>query len=162
MAESTFNYTDTSLFTAQEQEVLSHAAAILKSKLFVSEQPALSSPEMVKLFCQNALATREHEVFGVIFLDNQHRARSCAELFTGTVDTASVYPREVVKRALVENAAAVIFYHNHPSGVAEPSQADRRITRCLIDALALVDIKVLDHFVVSFENTVSFAERGWI
>ncbi|MGR5514100.1 RadC family protein [Vibrio harveyi] len=162
MTESTFNYTDTSLFTAQEQEVLSHAAAILKSKLLISEQPALSSPEMVKLFCQNSLATREYEVFGVIFLDNQHRARSCAELFTGTVDTASVYPREVVKRALVENAAAVIFYHNHPSGVAEPSQADRRITRCLIDALALVDIKVLDHFVVSFENTVSFAERGWI
>ncbi len=83
MTESTFNYTDTSLFTAQEQEVLSHAAAILKSKLFISEQPALSSPEMVKLFCQNSLATREHEVFGVIFLDNQHRARSCAELFTG-------------------------------------------------------------------------------
>ena len=162
MTESTINYTDTSLFTAQEQEVLSHAAEILKSKLFVSEQPALTSPEMVKLFCQNSLAAKEHEVFGVIFLDNQHRVRSTAELFTGTVDAASVYPREVVKKALAENAAAVIFYHNHPSGVAEPSQADRRITRRLIDALTLVDIKVLDHFVVSFENTVSFAERGWI
>ena len=162
MTESTINYTDTSLFTAREQEVLSHAAEILKSKLFVSEQPALTSPEMVKLFCQNSLASKEHEVFGVIFLDNQHRARSTAELFTGTVDAASVYPREVVKKALAENAAAVIFYHNHPSGVAEPSQADRRITRRLIDALTLVDIKVLDHFVVSFENTVSFAERGWI
>jgi DNA repair protein RadC len=162
MTESTINYTDTSLFTAQEQEVLSHAAEILKSKLLVSEQPALTSPEIVKLFCQNSLAAKEHEVFGVIFLDNQHRVRSTAELFTGTIDAASVYPREVVKNALAENAAAVIFYHNHPSGVAEPSQADRRITRRLIDALTLVDIKVLDHFVVSFENTVSFAERGWI
>lgn len=162
MTESTFNYSDTSLFTAQEQEVLSHAAEILKSKMFVSEQPALTSPEMVKLFCRNSLAAKEHEVFGVIFLDNQHRARSSAELFTGTVDAASVYPREVVKMALAENAAAVIFYHNHPSGVAEPSQADRRITRRLIDALALIDVKVLDHFVVSFEGAVSFAERGWI
>ncbi|MGR5139809.1 RadC family protein [Vibrio jasicida] len=162
MTESTFNYSDTSLFTAQEQEVLSHAAEILKSKMFVSEQPALTSPEMVKLFCRNSLAAKEHEVFGVIFLDNQHRARSSAELFTGTVDAASVYPREVVKKALAENAAAVIFYHNHPSGVVEPSQADRRITRRLIDALALIDVKVLDHFVVSFEGAVSFAERGWI
>jgi DNA repair protein RadC len=162
MTESTFNYSDTSLFTAQEQEVLSHAAEILKSKMFVSEQPALTSPEMVKLFCRNSLAAKEHEVFGVIFLDNQHRARSSAELFTGTIDAASVYPREVVKMALAENAAAVIFYHNHPSGVAEPSQADRRITRRLIDALALIDVKVLDHFVVSFEGAVSFAERGWI
>ncbi|WP_199482159.1 RadC family protein [Vibrio owensii] len=162
MTESSINYTDTSLFTAQEQEVLSHAAEILMSKLIVSEQPVLTSPEMVKLFCRNSLAAKEHEVFGVIFLDNQHRVRSSAELFTGTVDAASVYPREVVKRALAENAAAVILYHNHPSGVAEPSQADRRITRRLIDALALIDVKVLDHFVVSFEGAVSFAERGWI
>ncbi|MDK9783734.1 DNA repair protein RadC [Vibrio sp. B172a] len=155
-------YTNTALFTAEEQATLAHAADILKSKLIISEQPALTSPEMVKAFCQHSLAAKEHEVFGVIFLDNQHRVRSTAELFTGTVDAASVYPREVVKKALAENAAAVILYHNHPSGVAEPSQADRRITRRLTDALALVDIKVLDHFVVSFEGVVSFAERGWI
>lgn len=155
-------YTNNALFTAEEQATLAHAADILKSKLIISEQPALTSPEMVKAFCQHALAAKEHEVFGVIFLDNQHRVRSTAELFTGTVDAASVYPREVVKKALAENAAAVILYHNHPSGVAEPSQADRRITRRLTDALALVDIKVLDHFVVSFEGVVSFAERGWI
>ncbi|WP_431193668.1 RadC family protein [Vibrio parahaemolyticus] len=155
-------YSDSGLFTGHEQAVLEEAATILKSKLCIGEQPALSSPEMVKNFCRYSLAAREHEVFGCIFLDNQHRVRSSEELFTGTVNAASVYPREVVKKALAENASAVIFYHNHPSGVAEPSQADRRITRRLIDALALIDVLVLDHFVVSFEDTVSFAERGWI
>ncbi|NIY83688.1 RadC family protein [Vibrio hepatarius] len=155
-------YADTALFTADEQTVLAAAADILHSKLFISEQPALTSPDVVKNYCRFSLAAKEHEVFGVIFLDNQHRVRASTELFNGTVDAASVYPREVVKKALAENAAAVIFYHNHPSGMAEPSQADRRITRRLIDALALVDIKVLDHFVVSFEETVSFAERGWM
>ncbi|WP_049538467.1 RadC family protein [Vibrio harveyi] len=159
---ASITYTNNALFTAEEQATLALAADILKSKLIISEQPALTSPGMVKTFCQHSLAAKEHEVFGVIFLDNQHRVRSTAELFTGTVDAASVYPREVVKKALAENAAAVILYHNHPSGVAEPSQADRRITRRLTDALALVDIKVLDHFVVSFEDVVSFAERGWI
>ncbi|AYV24975.1 RadC family protein [Vibrio maritimus] len=162
MTASLINYTDTSIFTADEQETLAHAADILKSKLIISEQPALTAPNLVKAFCQTSLAAKEHEVFGVIFLDNQHRVRSSAELFTGTIDAASVYPREVVKKALAENAAAVLFYHNHPSGTAEPSQADRRITRRLADALALVDIRVLDHFVISFEDTVSFAERGWI
>ncbi|MEZ8170224.1 JAB domain-containing protein, partial [Vibrio sp. FF266] len=102
------------------------------------------------------------EVFGVIFLDSQHRVLRTKEMFNGTIDTASVYPREVVKESLATNAIAVIFYHNHPSGDATPSQADRRITRRLTDALALVDIRVLDHFVVSFEDVVSFVERGWI
>jgi DNA repair protein RadC len=162
MTASLINYTDTSLFTAEEQETLAHAADILKSKLIISEQPALTTPNLVKAFCQTSLVAKEHEVFGVIFLDNQHRVRSSAELFTGTIDAASVYPREVVKKALAENAAAIVLYHNHPSGTAEPSQADRRITRRLVDALALVDIRVLDHFVISFEDTVSFAEHGWI
>ncbi len=159
---ASITYTNNALFTAEEQATLALAADILKSKLIISEQPALTSPDMVKTFCQHSLAAKEHEVFGVIFLDNQHRVRATAELFTGTIDSASVYPREVVKKALAENAAAVILYHNHPSGVAEPSQADRRITRRLSDALALVDIKVLDHFVVSAGEVVSFAERGWI
>ncbi|MFV8456181.1 RadC family protein [Vibrio owensii] len=154
--------TNNALFTAEEQATLAQAADILKSKLITSEQPALTSPDMVKIFCQHSLVAKEHEVFGVIFLDNQHRVRATAELFTGTVNAASIYPREVVKKALAENAAAVILYHNHPSGEAEPSQADRRITRRLTDALALVDIKVLDHFVVAIEDVVSFAERGWI
>ena len=160
----TASMTDTNitLFTAEEQATLAQAADILKSKLIISEQPALTSPDVVKTFCQHSLVAKEHEVFGVIFLDNQHRVRATAELFTGTINAASIYPREVVKKALAENAAAVILYHNHPSGEAEPSQADRHITRRLSDALALVDIKVLDHFVVAVEGVVSFAERGWI
>lgn len=154
--------TNNALFTAEEQATLAQAADILKSKLIISEQPVLTSPDVVKTFCQHSLVAKEHEVFGVIFLDNQHRVRATAELFTGTINAASIYPREVVKKALAENAAAVILYHNHPSGTAEPSQADRRITRRLTDALALVDIKVLDHFVVAIEDVVSFAELGWI
>jgi DNA repair protein RadC len=99
-------------------------------------------------------------VFAVLFLDTHHRAISYEELFHGTIDGASVHPREVVNAALRHNAAAVILSHNHPSGVAEPSEADRRITQRLKDALALVDVRVLDHFVVATEGSVSFAERG--
>ena len=103
---------------------------------------------------------REAEAFGCLFLDNRHRLIAFEILFHGTVDGASVHPREVVKRALEHNSAAVIFAHNHPSGVAEPSQADELITRRLRDALALVDIRVLDHVIVGLERCVSFAERG--
>jgi DNA repair protein RadC len=103
-----------------------------------------------------------HEVFACIYLDNQHRVLAFDELFRGTIDGASVYPREVVKAALKRNAAALILAHNHPSGVAEPSAADRQLTRRLKDALALVDIRVLDHVVVGDGETVSLAERGWV
>ncbi|MEF1289125.1 JAB domain-containing protein [Vibrio sp. M260118] len=108
------------------------------------------------------LKDKQREEFFVLFLDNQHRVISGEPLFQGTIDSASVYPREVVKRALEHNSAALILAHNHPSGVAEPSQSDRRITRRISDALALVDIRVLDHFVVGDGEIVSFAERGWI
>ena len=101
-------------------------------------------------------------LFRSLFLDNQHQLRKFEILFTGTIDRASIYPREVVKRALAYNAAAVIFAHNHPSGSAEPSQADRKITRQCADALALVDVRVLDHFVIGADSVVSFAERGWL
>ncbi|MEZ8076857.1 DNA repair protein RadC, partial [Vibrio sp. FF112] len=107
----------------------------------------------------NQLKAYEREVFAVMFLDNQHHLISFEELFFGTIDSASVYPREVVKAALKTNAAAVIFAHNHPSGDATPSQADKRITQRLKDALALVDIRVLDHIVIG-DSAVSFAERG--
>jgi DNA repair protein RadC len=99
-------------------------------------------------------------VFVVILLDAQHRVLSVDELFRGTLTQTSVYPREVVKVALRANAAAVIFAHNHPSGVAQPSQADELLTRTLKDALALVDVKVLDHFIVAGTSILSFAERG--
>ena len=121
---------------------------------------ALNSPHLVRNYLQLLLAGRLQEVFVVLFLDSQHRVIATEELFQGTLGQASVYPREVVKRALAHNAAAVILAHNHPSGVAEPSAADERITSTLKQALALVDVRVLDHFVVAMGTTLSFAERG--
>ncbi|PAS28599.1 RadC family protein [Vibrio cholerae] len=123
---------------------------------------ALTSPQQTKLYLSSVLRDRQREAFYILFLDNQHRVIRDEILFEGTIDAASVYPREVVKRALHHNAAAVILAHNHPSGVAEPSQSDRRITDRLRDALGLVEIRVLDHFVVGDGEVVSFAERGWI
>ncbi|WP_217522790.1 RadC family protein [Vibrio metschnikovii] len=123
---------------------------------------ALTSPQQTKLYLTSVLRDRHREAFYILFLDNQHRVIQDEILFEGTIDAASVYPREVVKRALQLNAAALILAHNHPSGIAEPSQADRRITQRLVDALQLVDIRVLDHFVIGDGEVVSFAERGWI
>ena len=121
---------------------------------------ALSSPRAVGDYLRLTLAGRDHEVFVAILLDAQHRVIACEELFRGTLTQTSVYPREVVKCALRHNAAAVILAHNHPSGVAEPSQADEMLTRSLRSALGLVDVQVLDHFVVAADRTMSFAERG--
>jgi DNA repair protein RadC len=107
-----------------------------------------------------AIADREHEVFVCLWLDAQHRVLRFEELFRGTLTQTSVYPREIVKAGLRANAAAVIFAHNHPSGAAQPSQADELLTRNLKDALALVEVKVLDHFIVAGPHALSFAERG--
>ena len=120
----------------------------------------LASPEQTRLFLKARLRPYQHEVFACLFLDNRHRVICFEELFGGTIDGASVYPREVVKRALHHNAAAVIFAHNHPSGVAEPSPADRAITQRLREALGLMDVRVLDHLVIGDNEVVSFAERG--
>ena len=119
----------------------------------------LSNPEETRSTCVE-LADYRNEVFGSLFLDNRHRIIAVRELFQGTIDGASVHPRVVVQQALEVNAAAMVFFHNHPSGVAEPSRADEVITRRLKEALALVDVRVLDHFVVSAGESVSFAERG--
>lgn len=124
------------------------------------EAPVFDSPQTVKDYLQLALGGKPHEVFAVLFVDSQHRLIACEELFRGTLGAASVYPREVVKRALALNAAAAILAHNHPSGVAEPSRADEALTQSLKAALALVDVRVLDHFVVGQGSVVSFAERG--
>ncbi len=121
---------------------------------------SLTSPETSRAYLRLKIAERKFEVFGCLFVDNRHRIIAFEELFRGTIDGASVHPRIVVQRSLELNAAAVIFAHNHPSGVAEPSQADQRITQRLIQALALVDVRVLDHFIVTTEDSVSFAERG--
>jgi DNA repair protein RadC len=126
----------------------------------IRERDALSDPAATRNYLALHLARSEHEVFACIFLDNRNRVIRLEELFRGTIDGAAVYPREVVKAALAHNAAAVILAHNHPSVVAEPSAADRDITKRLIDALKLVDIRVLDHFIIAREQTTSFAERG--
>jgi|SRR6478735_8527313 len=124
------------------------------------KDPVLTSPGAVRDYLKLALASRPHEVFVCIWLDAQHRVIEYQEAFEGTLSQTSVYPREIVKAALARNAAAVIFAHNHPSGAAQPSQADELLTRNLKEALALVDIKVLDHFVVAGAQAISFAERG--
>ena len=123
---------------------------------------ALTSPAVTREFLRARLRDLPHELFCLLLLDNRNRVITFEELFRGTIDGASVHPREVVKLALERNAAAVILAHNHPSGIAEPSQADEMITRRLCDALSLVDIRVLDHFVVGEGDCVSFAERGLI
>jgi DNA repair protein RadC len=134
-----------------------HQQALLEC---ASRGPALSSPTEVRAFLRGQLGSLAHEVFAVLFLDNRHRLLAMRQLFRGTIDGASVYPREVVHEALLVRAAAVVFCHNHPSGVAEPSQADELITRRLKDALALIDIRVLDHLIVAGEHCTSLAERG--
>ena len=143
---------------AQLAAVLELARRSLRENLQAGS--ALTSPGDVRDYLRHALGARDHEVFVVMFLDAQHRVLSDAELFRGTLTQTSVYPREVVKAALAANAAAVILAHNHPSGVAQPSQADELLTRQLKEALALVEIKVLDHFIVAGNQTLSFAERG--
>ena len=143
---------------AQLQAALELARHALKEEM--SSRDALSSPRAVRDYLRLALAGREHEVFVALLLDAQHRVTACEELFKGTLTQTSVYPREVVKCALRHNAAAIIFAHNHPSGVAEPSHADEILTRSLKAALALVEIQVLDHFIVAGTRTMSFAERG--
>ncbi len=126
----------------------------------LKEGAALTSPGAVRDYLRLALKARDHEVFVCLWLDAQHRVVRFEEAFRGTLTQTSVYPREIVKSALSTNAAAVIFAHNHPSGVAQPSQADELLTRNLKDALAMVDVKVLDHFIVAGNQTISFAERG--
>lgn len=145
--------------TSELNELLERAAEALAVKY--KREGTFTNPTNVKEYLKLKLGAHNREVFAVMFLDNQHQLISFEELFFGTIDAASIYPREVVKAALNYNAAAVVFAHNHPSGIAEPSQADRRITQRLVDALKLVDIRVLDHIVVG-EDCVSFAEKGWV
>ncbi|KGK43255.1 DNA repair protein RadC [Nitrincola sp. A-D6] len=143
-----------------ETELMRLAKLLAKRRLARGRK--VGSPDEVHRCLQTLLMDYEHEVFGVLMLDNRHRIIQFAEMFRGTINSASVYPREVVKEALANNAAAVILVHNHPSGEPEPSQADRQITDRIKLALDTVDVRVLDHVVVGHEGTVSFAERGWV
>jgi len=143
---------------ATDTQILDAARSILARH--VRRGRALGNPRATREYLQLHLAPRDHEIFAILFLDNRHRVIEFVPLFRGTIDGASVHPREVVKEALARNAAAVILAHNHPSGVAEPSAADELITHRLRDALALIDVRILDHFVVTGDTVVSFAERG--
>lgn len=140
-----------------EQDVLAAAEGILKGKL--ERQGSLGNPSDASDFLRMRLGALLHEEFHVLWLDNRHRILDCQKLFTGTIDGASIYPREVVRAALNINACAAIFAHNHPSGVAEPSAADRAITKELREALSLIGVRILDHIVVGAE-CVSMAGRG--
>lgn len=145
--------------TVQDQEVIDKAIGVINKRFERGE--TLTNPAETMRYVKILTGWKEHEVFGVLMLDNRNRAIKWREMFKGTIDGASVYPREVVKQALADNAAAVILAHNHPSGIAEPSQADIQITERLKKALALVDIRVLDHIIVG-EDVMCFSERGLI
>ena len=144
---------------AQLQAVLEMARRHLGESL--RREVNLTSPTASREYLRSVLRDYPHEVFACLMLDNKHRVIALRELFSGSINSASVYPREVVKQALADNAAAVILAHNHPSGIAEPSQSDIQITRRLVDALALVDVRVLDHFIIG-DEVVCFSERGLI
>ncbi|NIY91534.1 RadC family protein [Vibrio diazotrophicus] len=139
--------------------ILEKAAEIIARKYLRGD--VFTNPQATKDFLSFKLGKYDREVFAILLLDNQHRIIEYKELFFGTIDSASIHPREVVKTVLEFNAAAVMFVHNHPSGHVEPSESDRRITVRLKDALALIDVRVLDHFIVG-EECVSFAEKGLI
>ncbi|KAA6185315.1 JAB domain-containing protein [Thiohalocapsa marina] len=143
---------------AQLQATLELSRRYLRDE--ITGRDVLSSPDSTRQYLKSRLRAYPHEVFACLFLDNRHRVIQYREIFRGTIDGASVHPREVVREAIHWNAAAVIFAHNHPSGVAEPSQADLRITQRLKDALDLVDVRVLDHIIIGEDKGTSFAERG--
>lgn len=145
---------------AQLQAVLEIARRHLAEQL--SRDSALESPQAVRDFLKARLRHEPHEVFACLFLDSKHRVLAFEVLFHGSIDNASVYPRQIVKRSLAHNAAALILTHNHPSGQTEPSQADCLLTRRIVDALALIDVRVLDHFIVGDGEPLSMAEHGWL
>ena len=148
------------VFPANEQRIIRRALRLLEKYQRQPSEP-FTSTSFTKTWLQLQMAHQEREVFIVMYLDNQHCLLGCETLFTGTLSHTEVHPREVVKAALRHNAAAVILAHNHPSGETEPSQADRHITKRVVNALALVEVRVLDHLVVG-DEVMSFAEHGWL
>jgi DNA repair protein RadC len=149
------------LATRAEDQLIADALRVLERRARYTTT-ALASPQDVKDYLRLRLGGLEHEVFAVVWLDAQHRVIECEEMFRGTITQTSVYPREVLKSALAHNAAAVILAHNHPSGDSLPSRADESLTVALKSALALIDVRVLDHVVVSSKSATSFAEKGLI
>ena len=146
---------------ASERELVKVALQIAEAGMN-GKLEELTSPEATKVFLKLKLASHPYEVFSCLFLDNRHQVIVFDEIFRGTINGASVYPREVVRECMKHNAAAVVFAHNHPSGMAEPSQADIRITQRLTEALRLIDVRVLDHIIIGEGEPFSFAEGGLI
>ncbi|MGK0405053.1 MAG: DNA repair protein RadC [Oleispira sp.] len=145
---------------AQLQAVLEMSHRHMAQTL--QKEGALTSPQLTQRYLMARLRDKQSEVFVALFMDTQHRVIEYVELAHGTIDGAAVYPREVIKMALAKNAAAIIFAHNHPSGIAEASQADKAITERLVKALSLLDIRVLDHIIIGDGEFTSFAEKGWL
>ena len=143
---------------ASADQIIEAARQVIDQKM--QRGVSFTSPTLVKEYLVTKLSGFEHEVFAVLFLDSQHRLIEYSEMFRGTIDSASVYPREVLKEAMRCNAGAVILAHNHPSGNPEPSSADKALTARLKEALALIDVRTLDHIIVAGADTTSFAERG--
>lgn len=169
MSQLSFSSFDASLMVrdAQGRYLLATADQILEAARQAIEHKMqrgteFSSPATVKEYLRTKLAGFDHEIFAILFLDTRHRLIEYVELFRGTIDGAEVHPREVVKEALQHNAATVIFAHNHPSGNPEPSAADRALTQRLKQALALINVRTLDHVIVAGDRTTAFAERGWL
>ena len=152
--------TPSQLLLAEQESVVDLAVRVLENRVCTGE--IMSSPEKVRSYLRLKLSHVPNEIFSVLFLTNRHTVIGYEELFQGTIDGASVHPRVVAQRCLQVNASAVIFAHNHPSGIAEPSKADEAITRRLVEALGLLDIRVLDHIVVGGAGEVSLAERGLV
>lgn len=148
-------------YETHEQHIISQAIGLLERQL-QARTVVLKEPDAVRSYLRLQLERQERELFMVMYLDSQNRLIACETLFTGTLGSVSVYPREIVKQALTHNAASLILAHNHPSGVAEPSRADRSLTDRVIAALSLIDVGVLDHIVIGHGESVSFAERGWL
>ncbi|MBC3216990.1 DNA repair protein RadC [Serratia fonticola] len=148
-------------YETHEQNIITQAIGLLERQL-QARTVLLAQPDAVRSYLRLQLERQERELFMVMYLDNQHRLIECETLFTGTLGSVSVYPREIARQALTYNAASLILAHNHPSGMAEPSQADRSLTDKVIAALLLIDVRVLDHLVIGHGESVSFAERGWI
>lgn len=149
----------TAHLTEDDRSLIDQAIRCLERQYLVKSD-VLTSPDATRAYLKLRLYCLKYEVFSVLFLDNRHRVICYEEMFRGTIDGASVHPREIVRRVIETNAAAVIFAHNHPSGVAEPSPADLRLTQTLKNALSLIDVRVLDHIIIGDIESVSFAERG--
>ncbi len=150
------------LISPQEWGVIEEARAIIKRRYQRQSEIEATDPALAKTMALLSLGSLEHEAFGLMLLDTRHRLIESTVLFHGTIDACGVYPRDVVAEVIQHHAAAVIFFHNHPSGSLKASQADRRITRRLTDALALIDVRVLDHLIVGDDDCLSFADHGWI